>query len=80
MRPETKEMITSRCMKKLEDGSMQYDRSGEWVHSRNIRSIIRVEVELLQKTCDKRKKEIEYWKNKFLQAVKDVDNKNELVG
>lgn len=59
MRPETKSLIRKRTYRKLEDGSMQLDDSGCWVHARDIRSILNLETELLQKTCERRKKEIE---------------------
>lgn len=62
MRPETKKLIQE---KQVEFKSiMTGKKTGHMIHARDIRSILKCETDLLQKTCDKRKDEIGYWKHK----------------
>ena len=59
MRPETKQLVREKAFKFLAEGATQkmHDPSGEWLHLRDLRSIIDCETELLKKTIEKLKKQ-----------------------
>lgn len=52
MREETKALIKTKTFRHLDNNIHQLDTEGQWVHVRDLRSIIKLEVELLQKRKD----------------------------
>lgn len=60
MRKETKELLQSKLRNWNAEQTHALDPKGCWVHVRDIRSIINCETELLIKTIEKLKQQIEF--------------------
>ena len=66
MRPETKKLIQEKLQ-------------GNFIHVRDIRSILKLETELIQKTADRRKERIKELEDKVLYLLDRGNQKTEMI-